>query len=74
MEQKKSGLGGYSDQKAAVDGSVPSDTNIRETESEKLEKYRGLKEEPEKSTVVSVVVGAAGNKLRYLTKPSQGSG
>ncbi|KAM6449746.1 uncharacterized protein PHA67_017094 [Liasis olivaceus] len=55
------------DQKTAVviDVAVPSDSNIRKKEYEKLEKYQGLKEELErmwkvKGKVVPVMVGALG--------------
>ncbi len=44
---------------------IPSDSNIKKKEHEKLEKYQGLKEELEKMwgvkpTVVLVVIGAFG--------------
>ena len=55
------------DQKTAVmiDVALPSDSNIRKKECEKLEKYQGLKEELErmrkvKAKVVPGVVGALG--------------
>lgn len=48
-----------------VDVAIPSDSNIRKKEQEKLEKYQGLKEELEKmwgvkASVVPVVIGALG--------------
>ncbi len=48
-----------------IDVAIPSDSNIRKKEHEKLEKYQGLKEELEKmwkvrATVVPVVIGALG--------------
>ena len=50
---------------AVIDVAIPSDSNIRKKEHEKLEKYQGLKEQLEKMwgmkvTVVPVVVGALG--------------
>ncbi|TWW73485.1 hypothetical protein D4764_15G0008790 [Takifugu flavidus] len=48
-----------------IDVAIPSDSNIRKKEHEKLEKYQGLKEEMErmwgmKATVVPVVIGTLG--------------
>ncbi|TWW80141.1 hypothetical protein D4764_10G0011710 [Takifugu flavidus] len=48
-----------------IDVAIPSDSNIRKKEHEKLEKYQGLKEEIErmwgmKATVVPVVIGTLG--------------
>ena len=48
-----------------IDVAIPSDSNIRKKEHEKLKKYQGLKEELEKmwgvkATVVPVVIGALG--------------
>ena len=48
-----------------IDVAVPSDSNIKKKEYEKLEKYQGLKEELErmwkvKVKVVLVVIGALG--------------
>ena len=48
-----------------IDVAIPSDSNIRKKEHEKLEKYQGLKKELEKmwgvkATVVPVVIGALG--------------
>ena len=48
-----------------IDIAVPSDSNIKKKEYEKLEKYRGLKEELERTwkvkvKVAPVVIGALG--------------
>ena len=48
-----------------IDVALPSDSNIRKKEYEKLEKYQGIKEELErtwkvKAKVVPVVIGALG--------------
>ena len=48
-----------------IDIAVPSDSNIKKKEYEKLEKYQGLKEELERTwkvkvKVVPVVIGALG--------------
>ena len=48
-----------------IDVAIPSDSNIKKKEHEKIEKYQGLKEELErmwgvKATVVPVVIGALG--------------
>ena len=60
----------YKQQRKAVviDVAIPSDSNIKKKEHEKLEKYQGLREELEemwklKVTVVPVVIGA----LRAVT-------
>ena len=52
-------------QAVVIDVAVPGDSNIKKKEYEKLEKYRGLKEELErtwkvKAKVVPVVIGALG--------------
>ena len=54
-----------------IDIVVPSDSNIKKKEYEKLEKYQGLKEELErmwkvKAKVVPVVIGALGAVSRKL--------
>lgn len=50
---------------AVIDVAIPTDSNIKKKEHEKLEKYQGLKEELEKmwkgrAPVVPVVIGALG--------------
>ena len=52
-------------EEAVVIDAVPSDSNIKKKEYEKLEKYQGLKEELERTwkvkvKVVPVVIGALG--------------
>ncbi|TWW59227.1 hypothetical protein D4764_06G0007570 [Takifugu flavidus] len=63
------------DQKTVVviDVAIPSDSNIRKKEHEKLEKYQGLKEEIErmwgmKATVVPVVIGTLGAVAPKLSR------
>ncbi|TWW73505.1 Kin of IRRE-like protein 1 [Takifugu flavidus] len=56
-----------------IDVAIPSDSNIRKKEHEKLEKYQGLKENIErmcgmKATVVPVVIGTLG---AVTPKPSR---
>ncbi|TWW67366.1 hypothetical protein D4764_02G0004070 [Takifugu flavidus] len=56
-----------------IDVAIPSDSNIRKKEHEKLEKYQGLKEEIErmwgmKATVVLVVIGTLGAVTPNLSK------
>ena len=57
-----------------IDIAIPSDSNIRKKEHEKLEKYQGLKEELEKmwrvkATMVRVVIGALGAVSHNLMAP-----
>ncbi|TWW62748.1 hypothetical protein D4764_04G0013950 [Takifugu flavidus] len=56
-----------------IDVAIPSDSNIRKKEHEKLEKYQGLKEEMErmwgiKATVVPVVIGTLGAVTPNLSR------